>query len=76
MNEMQTELKVYCEDVHTGQYSSAFYLPIVPTMSAAEICESVHVMCLSSTYSTFPSYMYMCCIKSLYCYFGYSYHKR
>ena len=39
MNEMQTELKVYCEDEQTGQYSTAFYLPIVPTMTAAEICE-------------------------------------
>ena len=44
MNEMQTELKVYCEDEHTGQYSSAFYLPIVPNMTAAEICEYMYSM--------------------------------
>ena len=39
MNNLQTELKVYFEDEHTGQYSSAYYLPIVPTMTAAEICK-------------------------------------
>ena len=38
MNNLQTELKVFFEDEHTGQYSSAYYLPIVPTMTAAEIC--------------------------------------
>lgn len=38
MNNLQTELKVYFEDEHTGQYSSAYYLPIVPTMTVAEIC--------------------------------------
>ena len=39
MNNLQTELKVYFEDENTGQYSSAYYLPIVPNMTAAEICE-------------------------------------
>lgn len=49
MNNLQTELKVFFEDQHTGQYSSAYYLPIVPTMTAAEICrfgtcdEGMHV---------------------------------
>jgi hypothetical protein len=39
MNNLQTELKVYFEDENTGQYSSAYYLPIVPNMTAAEICK-------------------------------------
>ena len=39
MNNLQTELKVFFEDEHTGQFSSAYYLPIVPTMTAAEICK-------------------------------------
>ena len=39
MNNLQTELKVYFEDENTGQYSSAYYLPILPNMTAAEICE-------------------------------------
>lgn len=42
MNNLQTELKVYFEDEHTGQYSSAYYLPIVPTMTAAEICKTLY----------------------------------
>lgn len=47
MNNLQTELKVFFEDEQTGQYSSAYYLPIVPTMTAAEICTCV---CVCSHY--------------------------
>ena len=43
MNNLQTELKVFFEDEHPGQYSSAYYLPIVPTMTAAEICMSAKI---------------------------------
>ena len=39
MNNLQTELKVYFEDENTGQYSSAYYLPILPNMTAVEICK-------------------------------------
>eukprot|EP00731_Ephydatia_muelleri_P027482 Em0019g355a len=38
---LQTELKVYFEDQNTGQFSSAFYLQVVPLMTAAEICEVI-----------------------------------
>lgn len=40
-NDPQTELKVYFEDQNTGQFSSAFYLQVVPLMTAAEICEVI-----------------------------------
>ena len=45
MNNLQTELKVFFEDENTGQYSSAYYLPSVPDITAAEICMCVY-MCI------------------------------
>ena len=41
MNHLQTELKIYFEDRMSGQYSSAYRLPIVPDMTAAEVCDII-----------------------------------
>ena len=41
MNDLETELKVYFEDATTGQYSSAYRLPIVPDMTAAAVCDII-----------------------------------
>lgn len=41
MNNLQTELKIYFEDASTGQYSSAYHLPVVPDMTVAEVCDVI-----------------------------------
>ena len=41
MNHLQTELKIYFEDRARGQFSSAYHMPIVPDMTAAEVCDVI-----------------------------------